>query len=103
MSATATLVEPGWGRRALAMVLLLVLLAPAFAWASGAVGYSEPLENAAERTGATDDAITINPGLFPDYTVPGVGPWLGTLGSAVVGTALTLLLAVGLGRLLGTD
>jgi len=89
-----------WVRRALLFVLALVILAPAFGWASGAVGYAEPLENAAEATGAADAASAINPGLLPDYSVPGLAPPLGTLVSAVVGTALTLAVALGLGRLL---
>jgi len=50
----------------------MVLLAPAFAWAASQVGYAEPLENAAETTGATDAAETLNPGLMPDYGVPGL-------------------------------
>lgn len=97
---TVALAEEPWVRRALLVVLVLALLAPVFAWTAGAVGYSEPLENAAEATGATDDAETLLPGLLPDYSVPGLGPGLGTLGSALAGTALTLAVALGLGRLL---
>jgi cobalt/nickel transport protein len=89
-----------WLRRATLGLLVLVVLAPLFGWASGAVGYAEPLENAAERTGAADDATTTVPGLLPDYAVPGLASPLGTLVSAAVGTALTLGVAVGLGRLL---
>lgn len=89
-----------WVRRGLAVVFLLVVLAPAFAWASGAVGYAEPLENAAEATGATDHAETINPGLLPDYGVPGVNSLVGTFVAGVVGAALTLGLTLGLGRAL---
>ncbi len=89
-----------WARRALLGVLLLAALAPAFGWASAAVGYAEPLENAAAATGAADAAVTVVPGLFPDYAVPGLGPSVGTLVSALVGTGLTLAVAVGLGRLL---
>lgn len=97
MNAVST--EP-WLRWAVFGLLLLVMLAPVFGWAAGAVGYAEPLENAAEETGATDAASTINPGVFPDYTVLGLTSPLGTLVSAAVGTALTLLVAVGAGRLL---
>lgn len=97
MSAAAT--RP-WVRRALLGVLLLVVLAPAFGWASGAVGYAEPLENAAEETGASDDAAVVVPGLLPDYSVPGLGPSVGTLVSALVGAGLTLAVATGIGRLL---
>jgi cobalt/nickel transport protein len=94
------LVSDSWGRRALLGVLVLVVLAPVFGWASGVVGYAEPLENAAEETGASDAADPINPGLLPDYSVPGLSFPLGTLVSAVVGTALTLAVAVGVGRIL---
>jgi len=93
-------VSDSWGRRALLGLVVLVVLAPVFAWASGVVGYAEPLENAAEETGASDAVDSINPGLFPDYSVPGLGSPLGTLVSAVVGTALTLTVALGTGRLL---
>mgnify|MGYP006285656091 CR=1 FL=1 len=89
-----------WVRRALLVLLVLVLFAPVFGWASGVVGYAEPLENAAEATGAADAASTITPGVFPGYAVPGLDSSLGTLVSAVVGTALTLGVAVGAGRLL---
>lgn len=87
-------------RRALLGLLVLVVLTPVFGWASGVVGYAEPLENAAEETGATDAASPINSGLLPDYSVPGLSSPLGTLVSAVIGTVLTLSVAVGTGRLL---
>lgn len=94
------LVSDSWGQRALLGLLVLVVLAPVFGWASGVVGYAEPLENAAEETGAADAAEPINPGLLPDYSVPGLSSPIGTLVSALVGTALTLAVAVGVGRLL---
>lgn len=94
---------PDWFPRALAVLLVLALLAPVFAWAAGQVGYAEPLENAAEATGATEHAETLHEGLFPDYGVPGMDAATGTFVSAVVGTALTLAVAAGLGRLLADD
>lgn len=94
------LVLESWGRRALLGLLVLIVLAPMFGWASGVVGYAEPLENAAEETGALDAADPISPGLLPDYSVPGLSSPLGTLVSAIVGTALTLAVAAGVGRLL---
>jgi len=97
MSVQAT--EP-WIKGALLGILVLVVLAPLFGWASGAVGYAEPLENAAEATGGAEAATTTLPGLFPDYSVPGLSTSVGTLVSAIVGTGLTLLIAVGTGRLL---
>lgn len=92
--------EKPWVRRAIVGLLVLVALAPVFGWASGAVGYAEPLEHAAEETGAADAASPTVSGILPDYSVPGLGSSLGTLASAVVGTALTLAVAVGAGRLL---
>ncbi|MFC6837740.1 PDGLE domain-containing protein [Halomarina ordinaria] len=87
-------------RRLLAVVAVLVALSPAFAWGAARVGYAEPLENAAELTGASDAAVTLVPALFPDYSVAGLGPYLGTLVAGAVGTALVFVLAVGVGRLL---
>jgi cobalt/nickel transport protein len=94
---------PAWMPRALAVLVVLALLAPVFGWAAGAVGYAEPLDVAAEATGATVHADSIAIAPFPDYGVPGLAAPAGTLVSAIVGTALTLLVAIGLGRLLGTD
>lgn len=89
-----------WVRGAVICLLVLVLLAPVFGWASGAVGYAEPLENAAEKTGASEEATSTHSGVFPDYTIPGLGSPLGTLVSALVGTALVMGVALGAGRLL---
>jgi len=94
---------PDWLPRALAALLVLTLLAPVFGWAAGQVGYAEPLENAAEATGATDHATATGAAPFSDYGVSGLGGPTGTFLSAVVGTALTLLLGAGIGRLLGAD
>jgi cobalt/nickel transport protein len=95
--------RPEWLPRALAALVVLTLLAPVFGWAAGQVGYAEPLENAAEATGATDHATAVGTALFPDYGVPGLGGATGTFVSAVVGTALTLLLGAAVGRVLGAD
>ena len=96
-----------WLRSAVLVLLALVVLAPVFAWAAGQVGYAEPLEVAAEMTGATDDADPVHTGLMPDYGVPGLGGAVGTLVAALVGTTVTLAVATGLGRALagsdGTD
>lgn len=97
MSVVAS--EP-WARKALVVLAVLVVLAPVFGWAAGAVGYAEPLENAADLTGATDHEMVLHSGLFPDYTVPGLSDGAGTLLSAVVGTGLTLGAAIGVGRIL---
>ena len=95
--------RPAWLPRALAVLLLLALLAPVFGWAAGAVGYAEPLENAAEATGAVDSAEAVGIAPMPDYGVAGLGSAAGTFVSALVGTALTLVVAGAIGRLLGTD
>lgn len=75
---------------------LLILLSPLFAYAAEAVGYSEPLENVAEMLGAEEH--TIYEGLLPDYTVPGINPYVGTLISGIVGIAIVLLLGIGISR-----
>lgn len=92
--------DDSWVRTGLVVLLALVVLAPVFGWAAGQVGYAEPLENAAEATGATDAAVTYNPGLLPEYGVPGLGAAPGTLVAALVGTVLTLVVATGFGRAL---
>ncbi|WP_436911026.1 PDGLE domain-containing protein [Halosimplex marinum] len=94
---------PGWFPKAVAVLVALALLAPAFGWAAGQVGYAEPLENAAEATGATDDAEPVDVAPLPGYSVPGLGTAPGTFVSAAVGTGLTLVVALGIGRLLGSD
>ena len=89
-----------WPRLGLVAVLLLVIASPAFAWAAGSVGYTEPLEVAAERTGA--EATGGYAGVFPDYTVPveAIAGSGGVLVSGMVGAVLTLIVAVGIGRML---
>lgn len=88
-------------RRSLALLAVLVGLAPVFAWAAGAVGYAEPVANAAAATGAASHAEPTAVAPFPGYAVPGLGPAAGTLVAGAVGTLLTLAAATGLGRLLG--
>jgi cobalt/nickel transport protein len=94
---------PDWLPKAVAVLVALALLAPVFGWAAGQVGYAEPLENAAEATGAVEEAEPVEPAPFPDYGVPGLGSAPGTLVSAFVGIGLTLLVAFGIGRVLGSD
>ncbi|ERG95791.1 MAG: hypothetical protein J07HQW2_02251 [Haloquadratum walsbyi J07HQW2] len=93
-------ITESWLQRAGLILLVLVIAAPIFGWTASTVGYAEPLNNAAETTGATDASVSLNSGILPDYTVPGVSTPLGTLISAGVGTALTLIVALGAGRLL---
>lgn len=84
-------------------LLMLVALSPAFAVGADLVDYAEPLENAAEMTGATGTEITIVAGVLPDYSVPGVGSMLGTLIAGAVGTTLTLIAAIGVGYALSVS
>jgi cobalt/nickel transport protein len=91
-----------WQRRSLAGVLGLALLAPVFAWGAAQTGYAEPLDNAVELAGMTSEAAT-GVSLVSGYALPGLGTYTGTLGGALVGTALTLVLALGVGRLLAAE
>jgi hypothetical protein len=99
MSARSFVRTP-WQRRSLAGLLGLVVLTPAFAWASARTGYTEPMENAAALAGAASEAVPTSISLFSGYALPELGPHAGTLGGAFLGTLLTLTLALGLGRLL---
>jgi cobalt/nickel transport protein len=95
-----SLAAVSWQRRALAGIAVLVVLAPAFAWAAARTGYAEPMDNAAALAGAAGQAVPNGLSLLSGYTVPGLGPHLGTLGAGALGVALTLGLALGVGRLL---
>ncbi|SNZ02926.1 cobalt/nickel transport protein [Natronoarchaeum philippinense] len=89
-----------WQQRSLAGLTVMVLFSPVFAWAATRVGYSEPMENAAEAAGAASHAVATDVSLFSGYALPGLGPHLGTLGGALFGTVLTLVLGVGVARAL---
>jgi hypothetical protein len=78
----------------------LILLAPVFDFAATAVGYTEPLGHAAAAAGAVDAEISVYSGLLPEYSVPGSESAMGTLVAAAIGTAITFIVAIGLGRLL---
>jgi cobalt/nickel transport protein len=94
------IVSHEWAKPALGVLAGLVVLTPIFAAGSSVVGYAEPLENAAEITGASEEAVLLNPGVLPDYSVPGLGMASGTLISAIVGTAATLVVTIGYARFL---
>jgi len=87
-------------RRPLAGLLALVALSPVFAWAADAVGYAEPMENAAARAGVAADPLVA--GLFPGYAVPGVDALVGTAAAGLAGTAVTFVAALAVARLLRT-
>lgn len=98
--SSASLARQSWVKAAAAVILVMVVLSPAFAWAAGVVNYAEPLENAAEATGAADAAHTIYSGLLPGYTVPGLNVYVGTLISGLVGVVVVFVVAVAIGRAL---
>jgi hypothetical protein len=75
---------------------VMIVLSPLFAYAAEIVGYSEPLENVAEMVGAEEKPFY--DGLLPDYTVPGIDPYTGTLISGLIGTLITLGVAYGLAK-----
>jgi cobalt/nickel transport protein len=89
-----------WRRRSLVGLSCLVVLAPVFAWASAQTGYAEPMDNAVELAGMTSATLPPSVSLLSGYALPGLGPYLGTLGGGLLGTALTFSLAVAVGRLL---
>lgn len=93
---------PDWFPRAVAGLGVLIVLTPVFRLAAEAVGYAEPLENAAKETGAVGSGNPVQIALMPEYGVSGLSMATGTLISAVVGTALTLLIATLIGQLLAT-
>ena len=92
-----------WQRRSLAGLLGLALLAPGFAWAAEQTGYAEPMDNAAELAGAASEAVPTGLSLFSGYALPGFGTYTGTLAGALLGTGLTLALALVVGRLLAAE
>ena len=77
---------------------VMILLSPLFAYAAELVGYSEPLENVAEMLGAEENQEYT--GILPDYSVPGLDPYIGTLISGIVGTLITLGVAYAIGMAL---
>jgi len=79
------------------VLIILIALSPLFAYAAEAVNYSEPLENTAEEVGAEEHPVYS--GILPDYTVPGIDPYVGTLISALLGTFITMLFAIGIAKI----
>jgi len=74
-----------------AFIGVMILLSPVFAYLAEIVGYSEPLENVAEEIGLAEKQSYT--GIFPDYTIPGVNEYIGTLISGAVGVVIFLSLA----------
>lgn len=79
------------GKVSFAMIAVLIALSPVFAYLAEEVGYSEPMENAAEMLELEENPIY--EGLLPDYTIPGLDPNIGTLISGAIGVLIVLTLA----------
>ncbi|WP_330631044.1 metal transporter [Halocatena halophila] len=98
MSVQGSHIDRDWMIKAIGGLALLVAVSPLFAIGAEAVGYIEPLEHAAELTGARTHATVIVAGLFTEYGIPGLGTAAGTLIAGAVGTVLTLAVALGVGQ-----
>jgi cobalt/nickel transport system permease protein len=84
------------GKVAYGAIAVMIALSPFFAYAAELVGYSEPLENVAEMMGAEEHPIY--EGILPDYTVPGLDPYIGTVISAITGVAIVMGIGYGMKR-----
>ncbi len=83
-------------RKALLIILLLVLVSPIFGVIlAGVVGYHEPLDVAAEKLGL-EEANSIEWTPFADYTVPGLPDSIGYIIAGLLGVSILL----GIGYLL---
>ena len=76
-------------KKAYILIASLIILAPIFAWAADLVGYSEPLENAAEEAGASEHGGAYH-GIFPDYTLPGINPYLSAMIAGIIGCLIIM-------------
>ncbi len=70
---------------------VLIALSPVFAYLAELVNYSEPLENVAKHLGVSEHPLW--EGILPDYTIPGVNPYVGTLISGAIGVIVVLAIA----------
>ena len=83
-------------RKALLIILLLVLVSPIFGVIlAEVVGYHEPLDVAAEKLGL-EEATSIEWTPFADYTVPGLPDSIGYIIAGLLGVSILL----GIGYLL---
>jgi len=92
-----------WVRRALVVLVVLALLAPVFGAAAERVGYTEPIEAAADETGASGSADSVISSPLPDYSVSGLPGPIGTLASALLGSTIVLVSMLALSRLLARE
>ncbi|MBE8539163.1 energy-coupling factor ABC transporter permease [Geoglobus acetivorans] len=79
-------------KKALTVIALMILVSPVFAYLAELVNYSEPLENVAHQLGIEENQEYS--GILPDYTVPGLNDYLGTLISGLVGVGIFISLAM---------
>ncbi|MET1125109.1 MAG: energy-coupling factor ABC transporter permease [Archaeoglobaceae archaeon] len=82
--------EAAVSKKPLAVIAAMIIVSPLFAYAAELVGYTEPLERAAEELGLEEGSIY--PGLIPDYEIPGLG-YASSLVSGAVGILIVLALA----------
>ncbi len=81
-------------KKAFTLIAVLIAISPVFGIVlAGIVGYHEPLDIAAEMLGLKEITEEINWTPFLDYTVPGLPDWLGYIVSGIIGSAVVLLLA----------
>ncbi|MEM4473007.1 MAG: energy-coupling factor ABC transporter permease [Archaeoglobaceae archaeon] len=80
------------GKTSAAVLIILIVLSPVFAYLAEEVGYFEPMEKAAEILGLEEHRFY--EAVFPDYTIVGFDPYLGTLMSCAIGTLIVLLLSI---------
>ncbi|MEM0332267.1 MAG: energy-coupling factor ABC transporter permease [Archaeoglobaceae archaeon] len=81
-------------KKSLLAIILMILVSPIFAYSAELVGYTEPLEKAAENLGLEENPLYS--GVLPDYVVPNLDPYLSVLISATLGTFIVF----GLGYIL---
>lgn len=88
-------------RRAIMAIVLLVLVSPLFGIVlAERLGYTEPLEVAAEKLGLHEHPVwEWSP--LADYTFPGLPDTLGYIVSGLIGVALIILVGLALARLTG--
>ncbi len=78
-------------KKAYVAIALMIALAPLFAWAADNVNYSEPLENAAEKTESHEQGDSLFHGIFSDYIIPGANPYVSALIAGIIGCAIILM------------
>uniref|UniRef100_A0A7J2TK49 Nickel transporter n=1 Tax=Archaeoglobus fulgidus TaxID=2234 RepID=A0A7J2TK49_ARCFL len=82
------------GKLSAAVIGILLALSPLFAYLSEEVGSSEPMDKAAEMLELEE--ANIYEGIFPDYSIPGIDPYVGALLSGIVGLLIVLALSLSL-------